>query len=166
MRTIQQYMDQAIERQQLGSDRQLARLLDMSQVNIWRQGKSLPSEDAMLRLAELAGIDPQVALLELAFMRTEGPAREAYGELLKRIVSICGATVFGLSSLHPTVGLSKEIKAVNPSPAPVHECRIVSHNNVYYGKTRKWLNQFKQRLIEFFLSCVASKTERSATCKA
>lgn len=105
MRKINDYLDAAIERQELGSYRQLARKLEVSNtaVMFWHSEKSLPSPEAMVKLARLAGIDEQVALLELAFMSApaEGEARGVLEKLIKRLAAFFPATLFGLALFHP-----------------------------------------------------------------
>lgn len=98
MRTIQDYLEAAREHQHLGSDRQLAKKLGLAggAVHHFRTGKALPSPDTMVKLARLAGLDEQVALVELAFMSTEGEAKGTYEKILKRISTFLPATLFGL----------------------------------------------------------------------
>lgn len=86
-RTIEFYIEKAKEHSGISSDRQLGPVLGMSTAAIsqFKTGRALPSDDSMVRLAELAGVDPYIALIDLNSWRSEGAARNAYKEILKRI---------------------------------------------------------------------------------
>jgi transcriptional regulator with XRE-family HTH domain len=120
MRTIQDYLDLAFERQELGSDRQLSRKLGLSDgaVSQFRTGKTLPSSETMIKLAWLAGIDEQVALIELSFMGATGEAKNVYEKILKKIMSFAPATLLGLAILHPDAAFASDGKELAYLPLP------------------------------------------------
>lgn len=70
---INQYLDEALDYGRFSSDRELARALEVgaATLNHWRKGRSLPKENAMLRLAALAAMDPEIASQHLALWRAE-----------------------------------------------------------------------------------------------
>jgi hypothetical protein len=88
MRTIDIYCDQAITRNNFRSDRELSKALGFSGSDIsnYRRKRVWPSDATMVKLAELAGIPADEALLELAVWRTHDTiAGEVYAKLLARI---------------------------------------------------------------------------------
>lgn len=99
MRSVDDYLDLARNRQKLPSDRQLCAHLKCTDavVSQWRKRKSFPSDEHMVRLAELAGLDPQVALLELAcwraVSRNENVAVGVYKRLLERVTHTAAAAL-------------------------------------------------------------------------
>ena len=88
-RTIDWYIDRALERQGFKSDLQLAKAMGFkgSGVSNWRLKKAWPSEEKICELATLAGIDAQVAVIDLALWKSTGKAREAYANILEKITA-------------------------------------------------------------------------------
>lgn len=68
MPELSQYLDTAKAAQNIRSDRGLSAALGLNPgvVNHWRQGRALPAEDTIVALAQLAGMDPAEALLNLS----------------------------------------------------------------------------------------------------
>ncbi len=64
--TVDWYIDTAREKARIPSDGKLAIGMEMARVNVnhWRQKKSLPSDENMVKLAKLTGVDPRVALID------------------------------------------------------------------------------------------------------
>lgn len=87
---ISDYLDLARERQGLKSYSQLAKRLEISQPTIshFRRGIIFPSDQTMVRIAELAGIDAREALLDLSIWRCRDTAsRSVYQALMKDLKS-------------------------------------------------------------------------------
>lgn len=65
--TLDDYIDAAKARNDLHSDNALNRYIGFSgnACHTWRTGKSLPTPDSIVTLAELAGLDPHLALVDL-----------------------------------------------------------------------------------------------------
>lgn len=63
----------------------------------WRDGKSLPGEAAMLRLADRAKLDPQEALILRALWQADTEAKQVYRDMLKKFTAITGGIIFALS---------------------------------------------------------------------
>ncbi len=74
MRNFDDYLSEARRKTGVASNNGIAKLLDISGPSLSSlfQGKSLPSEDTMVKLADLAGIDRETALLDLAVWRSSG----------------------------------------------------------------------------------------------
>ena len=94
-RTVEFYIDRAIERSGATSDRKLCELLDISHnaVMYYRNGRSIPSDDTMVRLAQICGIDPAIALTDLNIWKTDGLAQKAYRDILKKMTSAAIALI-------------------------------------------------------------------------
>ena len=88
-RTIDFYLDRAKAQIGTKSDRELARVLGYRGPIVcdFRARRVWPSDDVMVRLADLAGVDHQTALAELNVWRTAGPARQAYEKILAALVA-------------------------------------------------------------------------------
>jgi hypothetical protein len=132
--TLVEYMNAAIERQRLRSDRGLARAIDVEQaiVSRWRTGKALPTEPQMVKLAQLAERDEDRATLLLGLWRaTEEPVRDTYRRLLQRLGTGPGLAVAVAAAL-----------ALAPPLAAAEGNSLVSlmigAANVYYGKFRRF----------------------------
>lgn len=70
----------AYERSGSKSWRKLALKLDISStmVNAIRRGHSKPGDELCIEIAQLAGVDPYAALMQLNAERSEGKARRLY----------------------------------------------------------------------------------------
>ena len=83
--SIDDYIDVAIRKNELTSDRQLAKALNVSSsaVNHWRRGISWPADETMVQLATLAGAEAEDALLHLNYWRSKTPeTKEIYSTLI------------------------------------------------------------------------------------
>lgn len=94
MRNIDHYLDAARARLDIRSDRQLAKTVGVSAptLNGWRTKRAWPDDPAMCRLADLADVPRNVALIELNFWRAKGAARDVYKDLLK-IVAVLAISI-------------------------------------------------------------------------
>ena len=100
MKNINDYIDLARKKHSLKSDRRLSAALGLSEVAVqrWRAGVSIPSDDTMVKLADMAGISKEQALLELSYWRADGEAKSTYKMLLKRLVPTAACLAFILGS--------------------------------------------------------------------
>ena len=98
-KTIDDYIDAARARAGLPSDRQLALTMkiDPATLNGWRMKRTWPADGQLFRLAELAGIDPKIALLQLNAWRTKSEA--ARSEYTTMAALIAKSLALGLSAL-------------------------------------------------------------------
>ncbi len=92
--TIDDYIDLAMSRKGFGSDRELGRALGFkgNPVNHWRSKRAWPADQTMIRLAQMAGVDPVWALVELNIWRSPpGDARTGYETLRSMLERMRGA---------------------------------------------------------------------------
>lgn len=92
MKCIQDYLDTARARGNLSADWKLAVALGLSPQ--WaariRGGLDLPSPEVMLRLADLAGVQPERALLDLNLWRAKSPSvAKVYAGIIQRLGAAC-----------------------------------------------------------------------------
>jgi len=88
MKSIQEMLDRARERGLIPSDNKLAAELGLnsSTVNFYRNRGTLPDDETMVKLADLAGVDRRTSLLLLNLWRAKGrAAREVYGQLVEDV---------------------------------------------------------------------------------
>ncbi|MEO0611779.1 MAG: helix-turn-helix domain-containing protein [Pseudomonadota bacterium] len=99
MQSVQEYMDAAIEAQNLTSDRQLARAIGITPapINLLRKGKTLPSDETMIGIAKLAGEDVQIALLRLNIWRAGSAGSAKYYKNILSILQRGAASMAGIA---------------------------------------------------------------------
>lgn len=121
MRDYNYYIEKAKEKQGYLYDNQVDMALGFkgSVMCIIKKGGKHLSEDSMVKLARLAGIDPTVALIDLGYMKTDGEAKKTYAAILQKIMAVFLIAV-------SLIGFSN-------SPAQASSQMEVT-NNVYYGK--------------------------------
>ena len=83
MLTIDNYCDRAKAQSNIKSDRKLADALGITSPSLsqYRRKRAWPSDNTMVKLAELAGLDPKQGLLYLSTWRAEGKALELFIEI-------------------------------------------------------------------------------------
>lgn len=84
------YKNKAKERTAIKSDRKLSKELGLSE-NAMTQfctGRAFPSDDTMIRLSEMAGIDPMIALIDLNTWRTRGFTQKTYMTMGQRLAQV------------------------------------------------------------------------------
>jgi len=102
MRTLEDYLNTAMTKAGIDSNRKLASALDVSPhtIHCFRTKKNLPADSTMLRLATLAKIDPTEALLELNFWRTswrdDVASAQLYKAALERLIHTAAALLISL----------------------------------------------------------------------
>lgn len=105
MESVSDYIDAAKASLNYTADWKLTIDLGVSptMVHQWKVGKCWPSEQAMIRLAELAGLDPTRALLDLNLWRARDPkVSKIYSSLIQRLGAACVAfalVIVGSSSV-------------------------------------------------------------------
>jgi transcriptional regulator with XRE-family HTH domain len=87
MRTIDFYIDRAKEFSKITSNRKLGVKLGVSEgaISQFKTGRAIPSDDTMIKLAKLAHVDKDLALMELNTWRTKGEAKETYQRILDKL---------------------------------------------------------------------------------
>lgn len=87
---IDKYIDLARDKNNLRSDRQLSFAfgLNAAAVNTWRTRRAWPSDDVMIKLAKMAGVDPMDAILDLNIWRSSGEAITLYTRIKKSMTAM------------------------------------------------------------------------------
>ena len=128
MRDYQFYFDKAKEKQGYLYDNQIDHALGFrgAMTTLLKQGKRHLSEESMISLARLAGIDPALALIDLGYMKTKGEARKTYASILQKIqaVFLICAVLLGLSAA--------------PAHAATTEIVYVMENNINLYSSRSF----------------------------
>ena len=101
MRTFEFYAEKAIARYGLTGYNNLARELGINKASVsyLRSGKNIPSDDTMIKLAELAGMPKEEALIDLNLWRSKDkPEVQKIWQRLSKMIG-CLLMVFGFSVL-------------------------------------------------------------------
>jgi len=90
LRSLDNYLDQAKAAAGIGSDNELGRRLGFKSniVCLYRTKRSWPSDDAMIRIAEMAGENPDIALCQLSAWRNAGPAANRWQTMAGKLAAI------------------------------------------------------------------------------
>lgn len=159
MESIQDYLDAAKSRGNLSADWKLAILLGVSPQ--WaagvRIGTNLPSDTVMLKLADLAGVPPERALLDLNLWRAKSPSvAKVYAGIIQRL----GAASIACALLLASSGYG-HARTLAEQSYRIHA------NSVYYHKSAHYLLCIFLFLIRFVkdihLQCGGFRIE-CATC--
>lgn len=123
MPTIDEYIDEAKRVRGFRSDRELSNALGFknNSVSHWRTKRAWPSDESMVTLAELAGMPPEQALLDLNFWRSTGQAKSVYATLAARIAAAIIAITLPLSA--------------SAARTIMEHCDAIGAVTVYYGKS-------------------------------
>lgn len=96
MREFQDYVFEARKKQNIYSNNKLAARIGIagSSLSVMMNKKTLPAEETIIKLAELAEIPPEQALLDLACWKASSPkSKEIWDKLRKLVLTLCAATV-------------------------------------------------------------------------
>ena len=64
---------------------------------------AFPSDDNMLKLAKLAGVDPLIALIDLNIMRSKGTTKKSYQRIAKGIkTTVKTLSIAGIMAIMPS----------------------------------------------------------------
>lgn len=129
------YLDRARERAGLPSDRRLAVALGISQSGLrqYRLGLSTPQPAVMVRLAELAGVAPELALLDRMEWQADDPRSR---DVVSRLREVLAASLVAMLLI---------LLPVFPSPAG-HLATISCRTRFIMEILRLWICQGKQPL--------------------
>lgn len=89
MRSVQDYILEAKKKAHIPSNNRLAQEIKIagpSLVNI-SKGKGLPAEETLLKIADLAGISREEALLDLSIWRAKSPEAKSTWENIKKLLN-------------------------------------------------------------------------------
>lgn len=89
MRNLSFYLSKAIEKQNLSSYNRLAQALEITSASMshWKNEKSWPDDSSMVKLCELAGIDPTIGLMDLNAWRSPASVKTYYSKILEKITA-------------------------------------------------------------------------------
>jgi len=125
MRDINWYAETAKSKNNLKSGNQLAKMMGITSASYHRltTSQSIPSDETMIKLAELAGIDPSIALIERSLWMSNGAPKKAYAKTLHILQ-------------HATLVLCLAIVGLTGLSGNAHAFKVSSDNNnsIYYGK--------------------------------
>lgn len=92
MRTVQDYISEARKKNGIYSNNKLASAIGLTGpaiVNIVKN-KALPSEETLLKIANLADISPEEALLDLSIWRAKSPEAKSTWEKIRNVmINLC-----------------------------------------------------------------------------
>ena len=137
--TINDYLDAAIEKHHLTSDRHLARELGVTHQALrnWRNFRAWPTDQTMVRIAYMAEADTDDALLHLNYWRSKDPiAKEMYRKILAAIYHVKGPNInhwmpFAAFALAAFLG---QAIFVTPAKAYTPPLSQKANYSIYYGK--------------------------------
>lgn len=118
MRTIDWYVDKARDHAGIRSDRGVGIALGGAPqlVSHWRTKRAWPSDETMLKLADLAGEDPESALLDLAIWRTyDTPAGKIYQKMANKLKTAAAAFVIAILGVSGPAGAGTLMEQGNPA---------------------------------------------------
>lgn len=127
MRQLNFYTQKAINRYNLNGQNALAREIGIAGATLsqFLNGKALPSEETMIKLAELAGLPKEEALIDLNLWRSKDkPELQKIWQRLSKMIGcflivfmvslVCAKGCFATENLAPTL---------NDSPDKIHIMR-------------------------------------------
>lgn len=130
MESVRDYLDAARARHNLSADWKLGITLGVSPqwVAGVRIGTNLPSDTVMLKLAELAGVPPERALLDLNLWRAKSPSvAKVYAEIIQRLGAACV-----VSALLIAGSPSGHARTVGEQNVEMHSKSVYYHKSAHY----------------------------------
>jgi hypothetical protein len=163
MRTLTQYLDLARARQGLDSDRKLSLAVGLTGpgIHYWRKGRALPSDESMVNLATLAGVDLAEALLDLNQWRAGGAARSVYMEMANKLrgtaASLIVAVSFAAAAIASFGAPSQATTLQSLDNVPAHTSASIDRNSataIYIMRFRRALARAFRKLCDRALPAV------------
>lgn len=148
MKNFSDYANIAINRHGLRGNNALAKMLcitsaGMSHLNT---GKTLPTESTMIKLAELAGLPKEEALIDLNLWRSEkNPEIKAIWIRLSKMISKCLIfAIFTLSGQYQKTSEIKDLETFN-NFGQIQQIKIM--RQFIFSKIKRLFAKFCNRLI-------------------
>ena len=139
MRSINWYIEEAKTRTGIKSDRKLAEMVGLAPnaTFFWKSGRAFPSDEAMFKLAKIAGINPLVGLIDLNIWRSNGATQKAYQEIQKGIkVTSVFVGITGLLTLLPSLAhAASDLTILAPSGDSVALTALYIITSLLYHRT-------------------------------
>lgn len=116
---IDDYLDAAKEVNNFKSDRKLCEAIGLKPTAItqWRTRRAWPTDTAMIRISELANVDPAEGLIDLNIWRSDGEASSIYTRMRK---ALHVAVIFLVFAIAGQAAIPRDATAAT-SPAVQHE---------------------------------------------
>lgn len=149
MKSFDEYTTRAINRYGLAGNNALARELGVNKSSISQMsaGKIYPAESTMIKLAELAGLPKEEALIDLNMWRSKDkPELQKVWQRISKMIG-CLLMILLLSSICITSCFARDFTPVSPTPQD-------SINLYYATKVRE--KKCGRRQVPLFLLCVFS----------
>lgn len=140
MNSVSEYVEKARKNSGADSDRKVAQMLGLkgSAASMWRTGRTFPSDETMIRLAQVAGVDPYKALIDLNIWRSSGNVQAAYRKLAamvnQQVVRGLVVLIAGLSAL--IINNSSAIAAPVAHRTQQEQFNTENDINIYYHTMR------------------------------
>ena len=147
MKNFNDYAEKAIARYGLAGLNSLGRELNISSAAIsqFNTGKALPSDDTMIKLAELAGLPKEEALIDLNLWRSKDkPEVQKIWQRLSKMLGLYSYILFF------SLFASTSCFAANSSLFA--ENQVVNKNIYYATNVRRLLGLIKEKLTRLFYS--------------
>lgn len=134
-RTIDWYLEKAKDVSGITSNRKLGADLGISEgaMSHFKTGRALPSDATMIRLADLAKVDPYIALLDLNTWRTEGDAKKAYADILRKLgqASVVAAIIIPTTSAPALAFAGVAVTGATAVPVIMGMCLCILWKIIY-----------------------------------
>lgn len=92
MKNITDYISEAQKKQGIPSRNKLAETIGIAEPSLWAiaNNKTLPAEETILKLAELAEIPAEEALLDLSIWKAKSPEAKSVWEKIRAVmINLC-----------------------------------------------------------------------------
>lgn len=92
MRTFQDYVFEARKKKGIYSNNKIAKEIGIAgpSLSVMMNNKTLPSEETLLKIANLADISPEEALLDLSIWRAKSPEAKSTWEKIRNVmINLC-----------------------------------------------------------------------------
>ena len=91
MKNLNDYIEDAKTKQGIKSDRKLCEAIKVSPtaVTFYKNKGVLPTDDVMMRIAELGVNDIETALIDLNIWRSPAPAQKIYRAMFEKLSMLC-----------------------------------------------------------------------------
>ena len=145
-RSVDWYLDTIKEKHGLDSDREIGRRLGFvgTPVTLWRTKRSFPAPTTMVKLAELADVDPKEALGDLWSWSLPEPARKHAVEMADAWRRVKNTAAAILVAIALSIGFATPSFASEPRAN-----KVTGLITSLYIMANRWRRSWRQRLGRF-----------------